>query len=334
MPHEAGAGILTGMRLAALVLSATLFTPGTIAFRIAEPDLIPEGIAYDPATKTFFIGSTFKRKIVAVDAAGKARDFAAEAQDGVFGFLGLRVDAKRRTLWAISSNAGGTMPARGLDKTCLGCSTITAYDLDSGKLLKKYELSNKPAVHFLNDLVLTENGDVYVTDTMSGDIFRITREKDTLESWVSLGPQTYPNGITLAGDGRTLFVASAAGIRAVGTADGRITPVEIPGAARVPSIDGLYWFSGSLIAIQPFEAGSKIVRYRLSPENTITGTDVIEGEHPLFKQPTTGVVVDSDFYFIANAQLQFFRAMYKDGAYDRSLLSEVVVVKSSLATRR
>src|SRR5687768_15158028 len=112
------------MILTALLMTVTLLAQSEVAFKIADPDFIPEGITYDPSTKTFFLGSTFKRKIVAIDAAGKVRDFTTEAQDGIYGVLGMRVDPKTRTLWAISSNAGGTMPARGLDKSCLGCSIV------------------------------------------------------------------------------------------------------------------------------------------------------------------------------------------------------------------
>lgn len=312
----------------ALLLFITSLVPSEIAFRINDPELIPEGIAYDAQTKTFFVGSTFKRKIVAIDAAGKVRDFTTEAQDGIYGVLGMRVDAKRRVLWAISSNAGGTMPARRLDKSCLGCSTVTSYRLDTGNLLKKYELSNKPAVHFLNDLALAPNGDVFITDTVSGDIYRIAQGAEAMETFVSLGAGTFPNGIDFADDGRTLYVASAAGIRRVNTADKTITPIGGLGE-KVPSIDGLYFHRGRLIAIQPFEANRKVVRYALSGD-TISKTEVIEAEHESMKQPTTGVIVGDDFYYIANAQLQFFRAMYKEGAYDKSALADVVVMKVSL----
>lgn len=312
----------------ALVLFVTLLAPGEVAFRIADPDLIPEGIAHDATTKTFFVGSTFKRKIVAIEASGKARDFTTEAQDGVFGVLGLRVDVKSRTLWAISSNAGGTMPARGLDKSCLGCSMVTSYNIDTGKLLKKYELSNKPAVHFLNDLAIASNGDVFITDTVSGDIYRIAQGADALESFVSLGAGTVPNGIDVADDGKTLYVASAAGIRRVNISDRSVRPIKMD-AEKPPSIDGLYFHRGGLIAIQPFEANRKLVRYVLNGD-AISKTDVIEAEHALMKQPTTGVIVGNDFYYIANAQLQFFRGMYKDGAYDKSALADVVVLKVPL----
>ena len=313
----------------ALLLFVSALTAGEVAFRINDPDLIPEGIAYDPATKTFFVGSTFKRKIVAVDASGKTRDFTTEAQDGLFGILGLRVDGKRRTLWAISSNAGGTMPARGLDKSCLGCSTVTGYNIDTAKLLKTYELSNKPAVHFLNDLGVASNGDVFVSDTVSGDIYRIASGGTSLEPFVSLGSGTHPNGIDVADGGRTLFVATAVGIRRVNTADRAVTPIGgLPGE-KPPTIDGLYFHRGSLIAIQPFEEQRRVVRYVLNGD-AISKVEVLETDHALMKQPTTGVIVGNDFYFIANAQLQFFRGMYKDGAYDRTALADVVVLKLAL----
>ena len=319
------------MLLTTLALAAALFGPSEVAFRIPDPDFIPEGIAYDEATNRFFVGSTFKRKIVSVDRGGQVRDFTAEGQDGLFGVLGLRVDAKRRTLWAVSSNAGGTMPARALDKTCLGCSTVTSYNVDTGRLLKKYELPNKPSVHFLNDLVVAGNGDVYVTDTISGDVYRIQEGKDGLEPFVSLGKDAYPNGIDVGPDGRTIFVATNVGIRRIEVSTGTVTNIGGLGE-KVPSIDGLCYFDGSLVAIQPFEQDRRVMRYFLEGDR-ITKSEVLEADHPLFKQPTTGVIVDKSIYYIANAQLQFFRGMYKDGAYDRAALADVVVMKLPLTAR-
>ena len=80
-----------------------------IAFKINEPDLIPEGIAYDKRKITFYIGGTYLRKIVSIDEKGAVKNFTGEAQDGLRGVLGMRVDEKRRVLWAISSDAGLVM---------------------------------------------------------------------------------------------------------------------------------------------------------------------------------------------------------------------------------
>jgi hypothetical protein len=97
-------------------------------------------------------------------------------------------------------------------------------------------------------------------------------------------------------------------------------------------IDGLYFYKGSLVAVQPFAERKKVVRYHLDKmANAVTKAEVIEAEHPLFIQPTTGVLVGKDFYYIANSQLQLFRRLYKpDGAYDRGQLLDVVVLRARL----
>ncbi|MDQ3170108.1 MAG: SMP-30/gluconolactonase/LRE family protein [Acidobacteriota bacterium] len=315
------------MLVALVAFLVTLATPGTVAFRIADPELIPEGIAYDAPTRTFFVGSTYKRKIVAVDAAGKARDFTKEGQDGAFGFVGLRVDTPRRVLWALSSHAGASMPGRGLDDACNGCSTVMRYDVASGKLLKTYSLPNAGARHFLNDIAIAPSGDAYITDTMTGDIYRITRATDALERWVNVGAQVYPNGIDITPGGSVLFVATEAGLRRIDVKTGAISAIS----RNVGSIDGLYFHRGSLIAIQPFEEFRKIARFHLTPAlDGVAGIDTLEASNPVFRQPTTGVIVGDDFYYIANAQLQAFRAMYAGGAIRRAELADVVVLKRTL----
>src|SRR5436189_868815 len=53
-------------------------TPASpVAFRLKDPKLIPEGIAFDAKGQRFFIGSIAQRKIVVTDAQGHARDFSS-----------------------------------------------------------------------------------------------------------------------------------------------------------------------------------------------------------------------------------------------------------------
>lgn len=323
---------LAPLLLLSLCFFASAQEQSRVAFKIADSELIPEGIAYDPRARIFFVGSTYKRKIVSVDERGVVRDFTGEAQDGLLGALGMKVDARRRLLWVISSNAGGTMPGKGLGRDCLGCSAVFKYDLRTGRLIKKYELSNKPSVHFLNDLTINSRGDAFITDTVTGDIYLISRKRDELELFVSLGQQAYPNGIDVSDDGKHLFVAANGGIRVVNSHDKTSRILKLPDGVSPVVIDGLYFYKGGLIAIQPFADQRKVVRYSLDERaNAVTTVEVIEPEHTLFNQPTTGVIVGQDFYYIANSQLQLFRRMYKpDGAYDKGQLSDVVVLRERL----
>ncbi|MEJ7618302.1 MAG: hypothetical protein WKF30_15355 [Pyrinomonadaceae bacterium] len=305
-----------------------------VAFKIAEPDLIPEGIAFDPVTKVFYVGSTYKRKIVSIDRSGVVRDFTDEAQDGLWGVLGLKVDARRRALWAVSSQAGGGMPGKGLGKDCLGCAAVFKYDLESGRLIKKYFLINQPRVHFLNDLTLNSRGDVFISDTISGDVYLIRRERDELELFSNLGPQSFPNGLALSRNERYLFVAVDKGLRVIDLRNKKDFQLPLPGGVS-PGIDGLYFDRQSLIAIQPFEK-EKIVRYHLSKTfDAVTEVDVLESDHKLMNQPTTGVVIGRDFYYIANSQLQLLRSIYQaDATFDSQRLSEVYVLKTRINSER
>ena len=320
---------LLALLLACLAARAEAQSP--TAFRLAERELVPEGIAYDGRTKTFYVGSTYLRKIVSVDArSGVARDFTAEAQDGLTGVLGMRVDARRGVLWAVSSHAGLAMPMKGMTRDCLGCSGVFKYDLRNGRLIKKYHLPNPPAPHFLNDLTINPAGDIFITDTVAGNLYTVNRRRDELELFLGLGPRVYPNGIDLSGDGRRLFVAVDGGVRVIDVRSKKSRQLRLPAGVK-PGIDGLYFHRNTLVAIQPFDR-EKVVRYVLDGrQEAVTAVQVLEAEHPLMSQPTTGVVVGRWFYYIANSQLQVFRALYKPGGeFDREKLTGYVVLRLRL----
>jgi hypothetical protein len=300
-----------------------------LAFRVSEPDLIPEGIAYDQRTKTFYVGGTYLRKIISIDHKGTVKNFTGEAQDGLRGVLGMRVDGKRGVLWAISSDAGLSMPLKGNPRDCLGCSEVLKYDLQTGRLLRKYTLKNTPDQHFLNDLVINSNGDVYVTDTFFSAIYLIPSSGGEMSEFVRIEKNTFPNGIDLAADEKHLFVGVEGKIAAIEVRSGKVSYLAVPPDVKIGSIDGLYFYRNSLIAIHPFDAGKTIVKYILNKKrDTIVKAEIMEANHKLFQQPTTGVIVGGDFYYFANSQLQHFRKLFQpDGSFDKSKLSDVFILK-------
>ena len=95
MPENA-ASVLTPQEYAELDQTAKAKAPivhaSRIAFTLSETDLIPEGIAYDPVDKAFFLSSLHKRKIVRVrlraPRAPLLEDFTAPAQDGLYSSWG------------------------------------------------------------------------------------------------------------------------------------------------------------------------------------------------------------------------------------------------------
>ena len=77
-----------------------------IAFTVGPRDLIPEGLASDPADGSLYLSSIYHRKIVKITPQGKVSDFVAEGQDGLLGVLGVKVDPRDRSVWAASQRAG------------------------------------------------------------------------------------------------------------------------------------------------------------------------------------------------------------------------------------
>ncbi len=308
-------------------------TPGPfrarVAFTINQPDLIPEGIAHDPVTRTFYLSSTYRRKIVAVGPDGEARDFTTEAQDGLLGVVGMKVDARRRVLWAAAGDAGRNMPMIGMLPAGEGRSGLFQYDLRTGKLLRVLHPAGREK-HFLNDLVVDGRGNVYVTDSVGGAIYTVRTGGARLEALIEAGRLPWPNGIAISGDQRTLFVATRDGHRAIDIATRRIR--RLPSAVPVGSADGLAYHRGALIAVQPWEQGRVVVRYVLSPAaDRIVRSDVLVADHPEHLQPTTAVVVGDQLHYIANSQLQLFRSIFRaDGTFPLLPLRPVVVLRVGL----
>ena len=255
------------------------------AFKIPEGDLVPENLAYDPATREFFFGSETKHKIVRCNSTGTCKPFA----DGLGTVLGLKVDPVTRTLWATSNSANE--------------SGLFHYDLASGKLIRRFILTGP---HVFNDLVVTKAGDVYVTDTRVGAIYRLRHSDGDLENFLA-GADQLPaaNGIALSPDQTKLYVASFGdGISIVDPASGKTRPIARPPNVCLAYIDGLYAYRRSLIAIQNGPMTPRVVRLYLdSTRDRISKTSKFsERRSPIFDGVTTGVLTGRDFYVMANIQ--------------------------------
>jgi hypothetical protein len=100
-------------------------------------------------------------------------------------------------------------------------------------------------------------------------------------------------------------------------------------AVALIGIDGLYFYRGSLIAIQNGTRPHRVVRISLSADlKRAEGLTILEANNPLFDEPTLGVVVRDDFYYVANSQW---------GAFDRAgliaspeKLRETLILKTKL----
>jgi hypothetical protein len=274
------------------VSSSRIFTT------LPENDLIAEDIAYDSVNRQFYVSSVRHRKILAVGMDGRAHDFIAESQPNIWAILALGVDARRRLLWASTAAM-----AEGLGYTAAdeGRSALLKYSLDSHALIKRYDLP-RDAAHALGDMTLTSAGDVFVSDGQ-GAVYWVDHAKDTIDLLVGPGTFRSPQTPALTPDGARLFVPDYT--RGIGIVDLGTNHISLLGHAAslsLAGIDGLYLSGTNMIAIQNGTGPERLIRMRLDRDLTrVTNWETLEANWAGLGDPTHGVVVDGEFYFIANS---------------------------------
>ncbi|HEY7819560.1 MAG TPA: hypothetical protein VIG29_15155, partial [Vicinamibacteria bacterium] len=297
------------------------------AFTVPDKTLIAEGVAFDPKSGDFFVSSVRHRKIVRISREGKVGDFFSPGRDGFYAAVALDLDPRRNVLWA-SSHASPQM--EGFRKEDEGRSFVAELDLETSKLLRRVEPpSISPPAH-LSDLAVGPEGQLAVSDPFTGRIYLLPPNEGSLQVLVDVGPLASPQGLAWSPDGRWLFVADySQGIARVDPHDGSVLLLPIPEDAVVTGIDGLIWAEGSLVGIQNGLRPHRVARHRLdSTLSRIEEITVLERAHPLFDEPTLGVRVGADLYYVANSQYRFVR---DDGALELDRLQPPVILRAPLS---
>lgn len=275
-----------------------------LVFKLSEKDLITEGLAYDTQEKTFYIGSVRKRKILTVDKDGKVAEFASSKQDGLWGVFGMQIDPKKRFLWVASSSLPEISD---FQKEEDNKAAIFQYDLKTKKLLKKYSLPDDQKKHVFGDLTLNSKGEVFITDSISPNIYYISPEKQTLETFLS-GSFSSLQGITFSNDDKSFFVSDySSGIFKIDVETKKVTKLNYPPDATLLGIDGIYFYQNSIIAVQNGVNPRRVIKLTLNKKLDAleTFTTLTAGRESL-PDPTLGTIIGKDFYFHANAQWEKF----------------------------
>lgn len=272
-----------------------------IAFTIPDRTIIPEGIAYDGTSRSFFVSSQYQRKIVRIDDSGALSDFITQGQDGIWMVFGIAVDAPRRRLWAVST---AEPEMRGFAPADEGRAGLFAFDLATGKLLKKIVVDPTARANYFDDLTVARDGRVFVSNGGAGSILTLAPDAEQLSVLVAPGTIQGPNGLALSPDNTRLYASDYAGaIVLIDPRSGSTRRVTPPADATIYGIDGLTWADGSLIGVENGVEPARVVRLVLSADGTrIDRVTILEMNHPKFAEPTIGVVAGQDYYFIANSQ--------------------------------
>ena len=257
-----------------------------------EKDLVPEGLAWDPKREVFYLGSLHRRKIVQIDPESHVSDFLAQRGEAFFPLLGIRPDPGDGTIWAATWE----------EKPRASRSELLHIGPDA-TVLSRFAPADS-AEHGFNDLIVGKSKEVFITDSVANQVLRFDPAAKVFSALRLHRPLYYPNGIAVSDDGSTLFIADALGVLHYDIASSSSVDV-VPGPHNtLAGTDGLYWYRGSLVTIQNGIGTPRIAAHKLSSDGTrVAKLTVLEFRSKLSVLPTTGAIRGSDFYFIANSQI-------------------------------
>jgi len=149
-----------------------------------------------------------------------------------------------------------------------------------------------------------KSGEVITTDSLANTVLRFDPSNERFDALRVHRQLFYPNGIALADDDHSLYVADALGVVRIDVSTGDSRDVDPGPHSTLAGVDGLYWHRGSLIAVQNGIGSPRIAAFRLSADGLhVAKTVVLENRSNFTVLPTTGAIRGDEFYFIANSQI-------------------------------
>ena len=273
---------------------------------LPENDIMIEGITYDKVGKKFYFGSMNKKKIFVLNNLGRIAEFKKSGEDGLHGAVGMEIDPLRRIIWVCSNQAPYV---EGFEMGSIPSGEVFKFDLEKGMLLGRYSSPDDGKPHSFNDLTIrTSTGDIYITDDLSGAIYKVDYKNDKLSEFKPQGSFFSPNGITIGNDEKYLYIAAYAdGVYRVALDGGEAVRVDEPRGISLYGIDGLYYHKNSLVAIQNGFNPDRVMQYHLNEDgDAITDEKKIEFNTDQIDDPTTGTIVDGNFYYIGMSGMENF----------------------------
>jgi hypothetical protein len=275
------------------------------AFALEGPrDMVPEGLAWDPLDRVFYLGGVHRTGIVRIDERGAAAPFVTKGTGGLASALGLRVASRARLLYVASSGLDETAD---LPADARGRATLLAYALPSGRPAGTWSVPDDGEAHAFGDLTLDEQERPILSDSRTGAIYRATAGSSTLDVLLRSGRLVSPQGLVVEPGGRTLLVADyALGLVRVSVGSEIVAPVEVPETLTTLGIDGLMAWKGDLIAIQNGVQPARVVQLGLDRRGRVTTWRVLQANLEGFDEPTLGVIRGDELCYVANSHWNRF----------------------------
>lgn len=275
-------------------------------FRLRSPTMIPDGMAYDRDREHFYFGSVHERRITRVLRDDTEVDFV-KPNPGLWAPAGMVADEERDLLWVAMNGVPEMQNAKPEE---LGRSALVAYQLKTGD--ERHRFTPPAGEHRLDDVVVVRDI-LYVSDSAAGLLYSVDPKTGAFTALTQPGELSSPRGLVASRNQRELFIADyTQGLFRYHIKGVKLERLEADRDLSVYGIDGLSRHGDELIGIQTGIRPHRVVRLRLSNNGRrVQQLRVLVASDRDFDEPTSGIVIQKNFYFIANSQRGRFDASHR-----------------------
>ena len=249
---------------------------------------IPEGVEFDMMNGRLLTGSLSEGSVYEVHPDGRVTAFVEDAE--LVSSVGIEADEPRDRLLVANADrsvfqSGGT-----------GQAKLGVYNLTTGERIAMVDLAAvadaaDDAVHFANDVAVTDDGTAYVTDTRLNALYSVTADYEASLFHRFDDGGAGPNGIVHHPAGY-LLVARGATLWKV-PLDDPAASSEVTLPEEVPGQDGLVWSAGRLAIVS--NSSNRVVALT-SGDDWVSAE--VAGVANYEEQATTAAVVGDDVYVV------------------------------------
>ncbi|HRQ64721.1 MAG TPA: hypothetical protein PKZ76_07660 [Xanthomonadaceae bacterium] len=281
------------------------FGSGSVSFELPASDRLVESLAWDARHQRWLFGSLRDGGIYTRDADGALVPFVeSSADNGLWSVLDLKVDAGRGRLWVASA----AMPFfEGLRREQLGLTGLFLFDLDSGKLQKRWLIPPGERLQALTALALGRQGEVYALDGLTQTVYRA--DEEGMRPVFGSPKLAALRALVVSEDGNRLYLADYdAGITVVDLARSKAFDLRIPQNLTLDGIESLHMWDGHLVLVQSgTDPAMRVMRLHLSADGLeVTRAQPVDASQPAMTQPVSGALHGPNLYFIANSQKRLY----------------------------